>query len=708
MFKHTMLSRSVLLMLCAVAAQLPSSAALPTGTTGQIQMHSELNTTGTDIGLVGPGATCPYENDGECDEHEECPSGTDLDDCDAIETDFGSSRRRVQTGASLLEGLVLFVVYSVLFAVFVAAPTWAVRRTAEECCECCEDCYECECCCCESPVAPEPEGDCCDCECCEDCYECWCEDCCYPPCCCCEDLCEDPCEDCVAQATPSFDPDWQLLFKYLFGMLWAAMVGAGAYALTEGDTLATIGSFFLTLFSVICTLLVEGAALAAGAAVPPYPIGMECMLSMMEAAMAGLTEASAMAAVELETMLGLESGSLDFLVEGLEDFLEQELEDQMERAEDKAEKWAKKKLAITAGLCCTTANISIDTHYASFRLFVAAKGASRKFAKDIEQDISELTGHNVRVVGIVPDTHNELAPEVQASIASGECSHLKPGDTTAVVVKLMIVGTADPSMFTDHNLHGDYHINLGTVAQDEDLHKHGIVVNQYHSAHPGFYNVNIHTFSFPSYDDLLGGVETWVEGKIEAKMEQLQDMDTLVDELGDKLLEYGEPAPITVGDRILYTSSNEYDDNHKYDGQYGTVADTQRDYLIVDFEKTGRLKKSKKGIWCKRDDCTLIFAYSASEKRQAVADMFYGKMMAAGVHDHVEALQEKALNEHLQGEVGKTYTVVYKATVRNGADMQSTEVGKLKVGETVVAMREVYVDGHLRIQISEDRWSSIV
>eukprot|EP01046_Picozoa_sp_COSAG06_P006159 COSAG06_NODE_287_length_18282_cov_7.052082_6_plen_266_part_00 len=262
---------------------------------------------------------------------------------------------------------------------------------------------------------------------------------------------------------------------------------------------------------------------------------------------------------------------------------------------------------------------------------------------------------------------------------------------------------------SDHNLHGDYHINLGTVAQDEDLHKHGIVVNRYHSAHPGFYNVNIHTFSFPSYDDLLGGVETWVEGKIEAKMEQLQDMDTLVDELGDKLLEYSEPPPIAVGDRVLVTY-NGYSENKKYDGKYGTVADdtsiiAESSIIIVDFENAGRFQKSK-GIYCHKDEVSLPRAQSA--KRQAVADMFYGKMMAAGVHDHVEALQEQALNEHLQGEVGKTYTVVYKATVRNGADMQSTEVGKLQVGETVVAMREVYVDGHLRIQISEDRWSSIV
>ena len=67
-----------------------------------------------------------------------------------------------------------------------------------------------------------------------------------------------------------------------------------------------------------------------------------------------------------------------------------------------------------------------------------------------------------------------------------------------------------------------------------------------------------------------------------------------------------------------------------------------------------------------------------------------------------------AFDTDLKQNEGKTYTVVYKATVRDGPDLQARQVGKLKVGDTVVAIHEMDIDGHLRIQIGQDRWASVV
>merc|ERR1712086_477286 len=110
--------------------------------------------------------------------------------------------------------------------------------------------------------------------------------------------------------------------------------------------------------------------------------------------------------------------------------------------------------------------------------------------------------------------------------------------------------------------------------------------------------------------------EAWAERKIEIQMEQLPDVDTLVDELGDKLLEYGDSEnkkPIAVGDRVLVTY-NGYSENKKYDGKYGTVADdtsiiADSSIIIVDFENAGRFQKSK-SIYCHKDEVSLPRAQS--------------------------------------------------------------------------------------------------
>ena len=271
----------------------------------------------------------------------------------------------------------------------------------------------------------------------------------------------------------------------------------------EEDTATTAAAVVLVLGgagAVAAASAVSSPPSAPSPAAPPVDV--QSAFGAFDAAVKSLGGEAGAAAAKLEASLGLNGTPLDGILQRqLEGAFEGKLEDKLK---------GKLKGMVEGKMASTTAKLSVDLHYSTYADLTATKRGRRDFVKGMETDLTKLIGKSVKVVSITKDKNCTMSNEVKELIKTGKLPGLDPADKTAVIVKLSIRGKEDKKLFESKN-GKKQKITLQTVAKDKELQKLGIAPSVWISGHPGFFDIEVHTYSLPDYEDLLAGPEAFVQ-----------------------------------------------------------------------------------------------------------------------------------------------------------------------------------------------------